>query len=99
MNDRHRKLFDEVRRAVLDSPGTLDRATRVAAADGGPLPSDVAELARKVREQAASIEDEDVQRVLAAGRSEDAVFELIVASAFGAANHRLSAARRAMEKK
>lgn len=92
-------MFEEVRRAVLESPGSLDRATRLVAADGGPLPDDIAELARKVREVAASIEDEDVSRVLAAGRSEDAVFELILASAFGAANHRLNAARRAMEKK
>jgi hypothetical protein len=92
-------MFENVRRAVLESEGTLDRATRAAAADGRPLPDDLAELARKVRDDAARIEDADVQRVLASGRSEDEVFELIVATAFGAASHRLEAARRAMGKK
>jgi hypothetical protein len=99
VNDRHQALFDEVRRAVLESPGALDRATRLAAADGGELPSELAELSRKVREEAASIDDHDVQRVVAAGRSEDAVFELILASAFGAATQRLHAAHRAIRGK
>lgn len=92
-------MFENVRRAALESGGTLDRTTRSAAAEGGPLPEDLAELSRKVREEAANIEDADVRAVVAAGRSEDAVFELIIASAFGAANHRLQAARRAMGRK
>ena len=79
---------------MLESEGALDRATRLAAADGGEVPSELAELARKVRDEAPAIEDADVQHVLRAGRSEDAVFELILASAFGAANHRLLAAQR-----
>ena len=96
MNDRHRDLFENVRKAVLETRGDLDRATRFAAAEGHDLPNDLAELARKVRDEAASIEDSDVARVVASGRSEDAVFELILASAFGAADHRLAAARRAL---
>lgn len=96
MSDRHRSLFQAVRGAVLESDGKLDRDTRLAAAEGRALPGEVGELARKVRDEAASIEDADVARALAAGRSEDELFELILASSLGAAEHRLAAARRAM---
>ncbi len=45
----------------------------------------------KVRRHAYRVTDADVQNLLGAGYSQDQVFELTVAAAFGAARERLAA--------
>ena len=78
--------------------GTLDLAIRRAAADGGPLPSELVPYVEKVRHRAYQVTDGDVMALKAAGYSEDQIFELTVVSAYGASRHRLQAGLDALVK-
>ena len=51
----------------------------------------------KVRHRAATITDEDVKALLAAGHTEDAIFEATAGAASGAALDRFEAGLRALE--
>ncbi len=86
----HRPSFTALRDAALSTPGALPAQTRQAAFEGGPLPEPMASLAEKMRTNASMISDEDVLALKAAGHSDDAIFELIVATAVGAAEKRLN---------
>jgi hypothetical protein len=83
------------RDAVLDGPGTIDSSLRQQIA-AGQAPPDLAALVRKVRDHAYRITDADVD-ALRAKYSEDQLFEVIVAAALGAADHRLRRAIAAVE--
>lgn len=97
---------------VLEDPGTLDPATRRAAArntpaaegpeagttGGAPTVSGkaVRELAEKIHGGAWRVTDEDIAAVRKAGLSEDQVFEAVVASSLGAAKKRFDVAMAAL---
>jgi hypothetical protein len=81
---------------VLQSPGTTDTALREKAFSGVSTVPDVAAFLAKVREQSYRITDQDMTALRAAGYSEDAVFELTVAAAIGAADRRLQAGLQAL---
>jgi hypothetical protein len=83
--------------AVLESPGATDRAVRQAVYRGESQSEPVGEYVEKIRSQSYRIGDEDVMRMLESGLSQDAVFELTVAAALGAAAERLEAGMRAMQ--
>lgn len=88
----------EVRRvaeAVLDGPGetpnTLRRCieARTARLGGGereedPIPSELESYVHKVALYAYKVTDEDVEELKARGYSEDEIFEITIAAAFGA---------------
>ncbi len=93
---RHAPFFQKMREAALDGPGTLERDVRLRAMRGEPLPAGVEEWAERVRSRAATVEDGHAAAVLAAGLSEDQVFELTVCAALGAAERRLRAAQRVL---
>lgn len=88
-----------IRAAVLQTPGETDPALREAAlavGTGEPrpaaLPADAAPFVEKVARHAWKVTDGDVERLQAAGWSEDAIFELTVATAAGAGLSRLERA-------
>jgi inosine/xanthosine triphosphate pyrophosphatase family protein len=83
-------------RAVLESPGATDPALRQSTFHGEPLDGLPGEYAAKIRGQSYRINDEDVKRLLESGLSQDAVFELTIAAALGAAAERMDAGMRAM---
>jgi alkylhydroperoxidase family enzyme len=83
-----RKLEDLDRR-IRRQDGTLDAWIREAAARGARMPTALQAYVHKVRTRAYTVTDEDVERIRAAGYSEDQVFELTVAAAYGAALARL----------
>ena len=88
----------EVRRlaeTVLDGPGetpnTLRRSieARAARLGGGereeaPIPSELESYVHKVALYAYKVTDEDVEELKASGYSEDEIFEITIAAAFGA---------------
>jgi AhpD family alkylhydroperoxidase len=74
-----------LRHAVLEAPATTEPALRTAAATGGQLPELWQTYAGMVRDASYRITDADVDRLTAAGHSEDEVFEVTVAAAVGAA--------------
>jgi len=94
--DRHADAAADLRRTVLDTPGASDRAARRAALAAHDVPEPLAAYLGKVREASYRITDADVDGLLVAGLSEDAVFELTLAAALGAAGRRLDAGLRAL---
>jgi alkylhydroperoxidase family enzyme len=92
MSDRFAPLLADVRRAVLDAPATTSTALRRAAASRGELPASLAAYVDKVHDAAYDITDADIAALQAAGHDDDAIFELTVAVAIGAASHRAARA-------
>lgn len=95
--DKMRLLHD----AILRSPGALDPGIRQALAIARDVPETLAPYAEKVARYAYRVTDDEVQALLAAGYSEDQIFEATVSAALGAALVRLwaglDALRRAEE--
>ncbi len=95
MGESIHENFAQLRKAVLEGPGTTSPAERqhIANWSGNPdqapaseqFPEPLATLLNKVARYAYKVTDEDVQAVLAAGYTEDAVFEAILSAAVGAA--------------
>lgn len=101
MNDRHaaniQRLFD----AVRTSPGETDsRFRRVIEEQSAgmsinagetmqELPPELANYVNKVALNAYKVTDEDIEALRRAGYSEDAIFEITLSAAIGAARVRL----------
>jgi hypothetical protein len=83
--------LDALRGAVLQATGTTDPATRRAAFSGQPLQEPLDQYLRKVRSASWQLTDADVERLRSAGVAEDAIFELTIAAAMGAAERGLQA--------
>jgi alkylhydroperoxidase family enzyme len=95
MDDRFGELQAATGAAVLRGPGTTSPELRQAVAHGDP-PEELRALVEKIRRHAYRVTDEDLASL--GGRyTEDQLFELVVAAAFGAAEARLRAAMRALE--
>ena len=94
---RHAGEVAALLRAVLESPAVTDPATRAAAYQGDELPPPpIVQYVAKVRGESYRLADADVQALLAAGYSQDTVFEITVAAALGAAMERLDAGLRVL---
>jgi len=93
---RHAKQMAALLRAVLESPGAIEPGVRQAIFRGAPQDGPVGAYVEQIRGQSYRISDEDLQRLLESGLSQDAVFELTVVAALGAAAERLDAGMRAM---
>jgi hypothetical protein len=93
---RYGDAVENLRHAVLDAPATTDPALRTAAADGGPLPEPWPSYAAAVRDASYKITATDIDRLTAAGPTEEEIFEVTVAAAVGAAARGFDAGRRAL---
>lgn len=93
------RWFERLARRVVDGPGRLDARYRQAAArrDLEALPEELRSYVGKVHDHAYRIVDRDLEALVAAGYSDDQVFELTVAAAVGAGLDRLDRACRAMD--
>jgi hypothetical protein len=88
---RHADDLAALLQAVLESAAMTDHTTRAAAYQNDALPPPLRQYVAKVQAESYRITDADVQALLAAGHSQDAVFEITVAAALGAAMRRLEA--------
>ncbi len=95
MGDRFRELKDATAAALLRGPGASPPELRQACARGEP-PDELRALVEKIDRHAYKVTDEDLA-ALRAKYSDDQLFEIIVAAAFGAAGRRLDAGLRALE--
>ena len=95
MDDRFAALRAATAAALLRGPGSIPQELREAVARGVP-PADLAPLVEKIRRHAYKVTDEDIDRLLAR-YSEHQLFEIIVSTAFGAAEARVRAGLRALE--
>jgi uncharacterized peroxidase-related enzyme len=93
---RHGRLVADLRQSVLESPGKTDPAIRQSAATGESLPEPWKSYAAMVRAASYQVTDADVDRLKAAGHSEDEIFEITVAAAVGIALRSLDAGMRAL---
>ena len=89
-------LIESLRAAVVDGPGVIAPSLRRAAYSGDEVPAEAAAYVDKVRRHAYQVTDSDVDGLQKAGWSDDAIFELTVVTALGAALSRRAQARRAM---
>ncbi len=89
MDARFAKKVQDLERRVLEQPGALELGIRRAAARGEGVPQNAAGYVDKVRRHAFLVTDDDVDALGSAGYSEDQIFEITVAAAYGAAAERL----------
>jgi hypothetical protein len=95
VEDRFRQAREAIEAAVLRGPGRTAPELRQAAARRGELPPELKALVAKIHDHAYRIGDEELAG-LRQRYSEDELFEVVVASALGAALHRLEAGLRAL---
>ena len=98
---RHTEAIERVAEAILETPGDTDLELRRAVeayAEGrsADIPDDLRAYVDKVAQNAYKITDQDVD-ALRARYSEDAIFELTLAAALGAARARLDAGLAAID--
>jgi alkylhydroperoxidase family enzyme len=95
MNDRFASFRNATASALLQGHGATPTDLRQAVASGSP-PPELQMLVQKIRTGAYAVTDQDVD-ALRSRYSDDQLFEIIVAAAFGAASDLLAAAHRALE--
>jgi hypothetical protein len=95
MEDRFASFRNATASAILQGDGTALPSLRQAIANGC-APSELAPLIEKIRSGAHAVTDQDLD-ALRNRYTEDQLFEIIVAAAFGAATEQISAAHRALE--
>ncbi len=96
MDDERVAVLRAAPAALLAVDGDLDSALRRAAFERGagragdvPLPEPLGRFVDKVTSQAYKVTDRDVAELRAAGYSEDAILEAVLATAAGAGLARL----------
>lgn len=108
MSVRHRKILynivsgtftapgdtsEDVRRAIFGRAASLSGWPR----DAGDPPEALTPLVEKIAKHAYKVTDRDITELCAAGWSEDALFEVIIAAAVGAGTARLEVGLAALE--
>ncbi|MGH7818916.1 MAG: hypothetical protein ACREQ9_04010 [Candidatus Binatia bacterium] len=87
--ERKEALFRRLEDAILRAPGALEAGTRAGIAEEREVPEPLRPYVAKVFRHAYKVTDEDVAALRAEGFSEDQIFEVTLAAAFGAAAKRL----------
>jgi hypothetical protein len=95
VDDRFASLRNVTASALLHGSGATPAELRQAIARGCP-PQELMTLVQKIRSHAYTVTDQDLD-ALRSRYTEEQLFEIIVAAAFGAAHERLAVARRALE--
>jgi hypothetical protein len=88
-HDSYAQRWRRLEHAILASRGALDASVREALAAGQEIPEPMAIYVDKVTRHAYRVTDDDVQALLAAGYSQDQIFEATLSVALGAAQARL----------
>ena len=111
MQNRHATQVRQLLKAVLTSPGAIDMTTREAievfsAAQSdriyepvGEIPASLQDYLEKVVRHAYKVTDEDIQSLLQAGYSEEAIFEITVSAALGAGMGRIERGLAALQER
>jgi hypothetical protein len=94
--NRHRPSLDALASAILHGPGVLPSEVRQAAAQNDGVPDTFEVYVDTIHRNAYRVTDKMVAGLAKAGADDDAMFEISVASAFGAARERLDAGLQAL---
>jgi alkylhydroperoxidase family enzyme len=95
MEDRFASFRKATAASLLTAPATTLPELRQAVTRGAP-PPELAALVEKIRRHAYEVTDSDLD-ALRGRYTEDQLFEIVVAAAFGAAQERLAAGLRALD--
>lgn len=95
MEDRFASFRRATAAALLQGSGATPNGLRQAIASGS-APPELMTLVQKIRSRPYAVTNEDLD-ALRDRYTEDQLFEIIVAAAFGAANDQIVAAHRALE--
>lgn len=95
MDDRFAVFRNATAAALLRQSGATSAELRQAIAAGDPPPELMA-LVQKIRSRPYTVTDQDLD-ALRSRYTEDQLFEIIVAAAFGTARDQVAAAHRALE--
>ena len=95
MEDRFASLRNATAAALLQGSGATPSVLRQAIASGS-APPELMTLVQKIRSRAYTVTDQDLD-ALRNRYTQDQLFEIIVAAAFGAANDQIAAVHRALE--
>jgi AhpD family alkylhydroperoxidase len=98
-SDRTGDPVENLRHAVVEATATTDPALCAAAATGDDLPEPWRSYTTLVRDASHRITEADIARLTAAGHTEDAIFEVTVAAAVGAALRSYDAGHRVLGNK
>ncbi len=82
--------------AILDGPGVIPAQTRRAAAVSEDVPETFAAFVDTIHRHAYRVTDRMVAELAEGGADDDAIFEVSIASAYGAARARLDAGLQAL---
>ncbi len=91
------RRFREVVATIAHGLGVLPSGVRESLVVGAAPPEDLASFVAKVADGGLAVTDEDVAALLAAGYSEDAVFECVVAVSVAAGGGRLRTVERLLK--
>jgi hypothetical protein len=89
LHDSYAQLWRRLEHAILRGRGALDASVREALAAGQEIPEPMAIYVDKVTRHAYRVTDDDVHALLAAGYSQDQIFEATLSVALGEAQVRL----------
>ena len=95
MDDRFATFRNATAAALLQRSGATSDGFRQAIAAGNP-PPELLRLVQKIRSRPSTVTDQDLD-ALRSRYTDDQLFEIIVAAAFGTAQDQLAAAHRALE--
>jgi hypothetical protein len=97
MTDRHAEVLAKLEERLRTGPGKLSPQTRAAGIDGDPLPDPLAQgYVETLRRHAYKLTDRRLEELEQAGWTDDQIFELTVAAAFGVSKRRLDAGLQAL---
>ena len=94
--DRHRPKLEALGAAILNGPVVLPPEALQTAARNEQVPEPFADYVDTIHRHAYRVTDRMVAGLAEAGASDDEVFEISVAAAYGAARERLEAGLRAV---
>ena len=85
-NGDKQALVSAIEQRILTGPGMAPPDLRAKAFEGSDLPEPLAPLLAKVAKRSFQVTDGDVAAALAAGFTEDQLFELMLCAAVGESN-------------
>jgi alkylhydroperoxidase family enzyme len=91
-------LVKALEQRVLTGPGTASTALRAKAFADSDVPEPLASLVEKVAKGSSQVTDADFAAALAAGFTEDQLFELVICAAVGESNRMYRAGLAALAK-
>ena len=97
-NSDKQALVKTIEQRILSGPGTASADLRAKSFANSDLPEPLATLVNKVARRSFQVTDADFATAVAAGFTEDQIFELVICAAVGESNRMYQAGLEALAK-